>query len=189
MAHSNNSAITGKLSGSINKELVFRDWDGKTVVAKSPKKSKATPDAAALARREKFQIASRYAKSIIDSQDKSMAEAYAASLRPRQNAYSRALEDFIKPPVVEKIETREYTGVPGNKIVVRSWDDFRLKNLRVEIFAGNGTLLESGNATQNDNGIDWTYTATVANSPVTGSKIKAVATDVPGNEGMLEIVL
>lgn len=38
MAHSDNSVITGKLSGSLGKELVFRDWDGKTVVAKSPKK-------------------------------------------------------------------------------------------------------------------------------------------------------
>ena len=38
MAHSNNSVITGKLKfGTIGKELVFRDWEGKTVVAKAPK--------------------------------------------------------------------------------------------------------------------------------------------------------
>ena len=34
MANSNNSVITGKFRGSLGKELVFRDWDGKTVVAK-----------------------------------------------------------------------------------------------------------------------------------------------------------
>ena len=32
MAHSNNSIITGKLTGSIGKELVFREWEGKTIV-------------------------------------------------------------------------------------------------------------------------------------------------------------
>ena len=29
MAHANNSIITGKIRGSLNKELVFRDWEGK----------------------------------------------------------------------------------------------------------------------------------------------------------------
>jgi hypothetical protein len=37
MAHANNSIITGKFKGSLGKELVFREWQGKTVVAKSPK--------------------------------------------------------------------------------------------------------------------------------------------------------
>ncbi|MEJ0079702.1 MAG: hypothetical protein WDM78_01755 [Puia sp.] len=37
MAHSKNSVITGKLSGILGKELVFRDWEGKTVVATAPK--------------------------------------------------------------------------------------------------------------------------------------------------------
>ena len=34
MANSNNSVITGKFRGTIGKELVFREWDGKIVVAK-----------------------------------------------------------------------------------------------------------------------------------------------------------
>jgi hypothetical protein len=42
---------------------------------------------------------------------------------------------------------------------------------------------------QQVNGVDWTYTATQANNLLTGSKIKAIATDVPGNEGALEITL
>ena len=60
---------------------------------------------------------------------------------------------------------------------------------RVEIYAANGTLLEAGTAEQPTNGIDWTYTATQANNPLAGSKIKAIATDVPGNEGALEVTL
>jgi len=36
MAKANNSVITGKLRGTLGKELVFRGWEAKTVVAKTP---------------------------------------------------------------------------------------------------------------------------------------------------------
>lgn len=189
MAHSNNSLIAGKLSGTINKELVFREWDGKTVVAKAPKgrKGKSTPAQAET--QEKFLIASRYARSVTKNQDKSMAEAYAAVLKPRQNVYSRALEDCMSPPVVKSINARNYKGTVGDKIVIRAVDDFRVVSVQVEIYAANGTLLETGNAEQTANGLDWTYTTTQANNLLKGSKIRAIATDVPGNEGILEVTL
>jgi hypothetical protein len=68
-------------------------------------------------------------------------------------------------------------------------DDFRVTAVQVEIYTAAGTLLEKGNAEQQVNGLDWTYTATQANNLLTGSKIKAIATDIPGNEGTLELVL
>ena len=43
MAHANNSIITGKFKGSLGKQLVFRDWQGKTVVAKSPRQELVIP--------------------------------------------------------------------------------------------------------------------------------------------------
>jgi hypothetical protein len=189
MAHSNNSLVTGKLSGTIGKELVFREWDGKTVVAKAPKKRKGglTPQQAET--QQKFLLASRYARAVVRSPDKRKAEAYAAVLKPRQNVYSRALEDFLTPPVVISINTRNYKGTVGDLIVVRAIDDFRVVNVRVEIYAANGTLLEAGNTVVNTEDLDWTYTATQANNPLAGSKIIAIATDVPGNEGMLEVTL
>jgi len=187
MAHANNSIITGKFQGSLGKQLVFRDWEGKTVVAKSPKSRTGAPTPDQAATQKKFLLASRYAKFVIKSTDQSLAQAYAGALRPRQNVYSRALEDFMSPPVVELIDKRNYRGVAGDKIIARAVDDFRVKAVRIEIYAASGTLLEAGNATQNVNGIDWTYTVTQANSLLAGSKIKAIATDVPDNEGTLEV--
>jgi hypothetical protein len=99
------------------------------------------------------------------------------------------LEDFMSPPEVKNIEDRNYKGAVGDKIVIRAIDDFRVTELRVEIHAADGTLLESGNAVQNINGIDWTYTATQASPAPAGSKIKAIATDVAGNEGMSEVTV
>jgi len=189
MAHSNNSLVAGKLSGTINKELVFREWDGKTVVAKAPKGRKGKTTPAQEETQERFLIASRYAQAVTKNQDKSMAEAYAAVLKPRQNVYSRALEDCMSPPVVKKINARNYKGIVGDKIVIRAIDDFRVVSVRVEIYAANGTLLEEGNAEQNANGLDFTYTTTQANNLLAGSRIIAIATDVPGNEGTLVATL
>jgi len=190
MAHADNSIITGKFKGSLGKQLVFREWEGKTVVAKSPKSRSGDPNPAQAERQEKFLIASRYAKSVIKRADQSLAEAYASALRPRQNVYSRALEDFMSPPVVKLIDTRNYKGAGGDKIAIRATDDFRVTGVRVEIYAADGTLLEAGNAEQNTNGIDWTYTATqAALAGPAGSKIKAIAFDVPGNEGTLEVTV
>ena len=189
MANADNSIITSKLKGSLGKQLVFREWEGKTVVSKSPKGRKGDPDAAQAKRRENFLLASRYAKSVIENADQSMALAYARALRPRQNVYSRALEDFMSPPVVTLIDSRNYKGVVGDKIVTRATDDFRVTGVWVEIYAAGGALLEAGNAQQNVNGIDWTYQATQANNLLAGTTIKAIASDVPGNEGTLEVIL
>jgi len=192
MAHADNSIITGKFNGTLGKQLVFRDWEGKTVVAKSPKRRKGDPSAAQAETQEKFLLASRYATAITKSTDQSMADAYALVVRPRQNVYSRAVEDFMSPPDVVFVNTRGYKGAVGDKIVIRAIDDYRVTRVEVEILTPDGTLLETGNAEQNINGIDWTYTATTTNpaaAGLAGTKIRAIAFDVPGNEGTLELTL
>lgn len=187
MAHANNSVITGKLKGSIGKELVFREWEGKTIVAKAPKArtGKATPSQEKT--QENFQMAARYAKAIV--KDPEMVTGYAAALRPRQNVYSRALEDFIHPPTVVQITTRDYTGAVGDTLKIRAKDDFRVVTVLVEIYNPDGSLLEKGTCTQNLNGVDFNYVAKLANPALAGTRIKAIATDVPGNEGELEVTL
>jgi hypothetical protein len=189
MAHSNNSVITGKFSGSLGKEIVFRDWEGKTVVAKAPKARTGEPSDLQAQTQEKFQMASIYGKAVIGGTDQGIKDAYKAVLRPRQNLYSRAVEDFMSPPVVKSIDKNTYSGVVGSTISIRATDDFRVTGVRVQIFTAGGTLLEQGNAVQQNNGIDWTYTATQANNPLTGSKITAIATDVPGNQGTSQVTL
>jgi hypothetical protein len=189
MAHSNNSVITGKLSGTLGRELVFRDWEGKTVVAKAPKQRVGEPSAAQAQTQEKFLLASRYAKAVKNGTDQGIKDAYTAALRPRQNLFSRALEDFMSPPEVKSVNAGAYTGIVGSTITVRAVDDFRVTGVQVEIFAASGTLLEKGNAVQQTNGLDWIYTVTQANAAMAGSKINAIAADVPGNTGTLAITL
>ncbi len=184
MAHASNS-----IRGSIGKELVFREWGGKIIVSKWPRARPEKPTPAQAATQEKFRMASKYAKAINSNADQSLAQAYASKLKPRQTIYSRALEDFMIPPVVQNIDTQNYTGAAAGKLVIRAVDDFRVKEVRVEIRLANGLLLEAGNALQHINGMDWTYTTTKPNNELAGTKIKVIATDVPDNEGILEVIV
>jgi hypothetical protein len=63
MANANNSVITGKFRGALGKELVFREWEGKTVVAKAPKAREGDATPAQVQIQERFLLASRYAKA------------------------------------------------------------------------------------------------------------------------------
>ena len=76
MANSNNSVITGKLRGTLGKELVFREWDGKTVVAKAPKKRTGPATAAQLKIQENFLLAAKYAKSVMKGTDQGIRDSY-----------------------------------------------------------------------------------------------------------------
>ena len=189
MATSNNSIITGRLRGSIGKELVFREWEGKTIVAKAPGKRKGAPTTAQAEIQEKFFMASRYGKAISSNADPALSDAYRAVLRPRQQLYARAVEDFLKSPEVKFIDTGNYNGSAGSTLLIRAIDDFRVTEVSVEIYDASGSLQERGNAVQNVNGLDWTYTAKLDNSLPAGSRIKVTAKDIPGNTGSLETVI
>lgn len=187
MATSNNSIITGKLQGMLGKELVFRRWAGKTIVAKAPQGFDGVPTAEQAKIRENFQLGARYAKEAVKNPD--MAAAYKTALNPRQNVYSRALQDFVTPPRIMGFHTRDYSGAAGNPILIKATDDFRVKDVYLEIYSPQGVLLEKGKAGLVADSQQWLYTTTEANSQVAGSILKAIAVDVPGNEGSLEIVL
>ncbi len=188
MAHAKKNTIAGNLRGALGKELVFRNWDGETVVSKYPRrKRKPTPRQTAM--RGKFHLGTRYAKSIREDPDPTLREIYATGLKPRQNIYSRALEDFMLPPVVKSINPGKYKGAAGGRILIRATDDFRVASVRTEIYSAAGALLEAGEARLDNRALNWVYTTTRSNPQQAGSKIKAIATDIPGNEGMLEINL
>lgn len=189
MAHVQKNKLPSAFSGTLGDEIVFREWEGKTIVARVPKERKGEPTQSQAEIQEKFLLATKYAKAVLAGQVVGMKDAYAGVLRPRQNIYSRALEDFMSSPVVKSIDTRNYKGVVGDKLTIRAFDDYRVTGVQVQITAANGTLLEQGNAQVQPNGLDYTYTATLANAQLAGSKIKAIATDVPGNEGSLEVTL
>ena len=92
------------------------------------------------------------------------------------------VEDFLRPPVVDEIDTSAYTGATGDPIVIRAHDDVEVTGVTVTLFDGD-TELESGPAAPDE--WRWRYEAQTdvpAGTEVTAS---AVAMDRPGNTGEL----
>lgn len=100
-----------------------------------------------------------------------------------------ATADAFNQPTVDSITTTNYHGVVGDEIIARAEDDFKVTGVKVSIQSAAGALLEQGDAVMQENTIDWLYKATQANAALPGSKITAVASDLPGNNTSLTVTL
>jgi hypothetical protein len=179
MAESKNNVVTHGLSGKIDL-LVFRSRGNRTIVSTVPHKSSQPASAAQEAVKQKFQQAVIYGKSV--NADPALKAAYAAQASEEQSAYNVAIADFFNAPDINEIDVAGYTGAVGSKIIVKATDDFQVNRVHVKIENGDGSLVEEGDAVADAIGLNFTYTATVANASVAGDKITVTAYDNPGNE-------
>lgn len=137
--------------------------------------------------RDLFKQSVEYAKKAI--RDPEIKAAYQKMALPGQTAYNLAIRDAGHAPEVLDIDATEYSGVPGQVIIVEAVDDFTVKSLSVFITSASNRLIESGEAVLLPDGIHWLYKVQKRNQKVNGCTIKAAATDLPGNEGSLEIFM
>ncbi len=176
MSQSKNNIVTEGLSGKLY-QLVFKQWFGKTIVAKRPRTfSTVSPNQLSI--RESFKAAATYAKAAISNAATKLA--YKAKAKPGQTAYNMAFADFFKPPSIGTIDTSTYTAQAGSSIIIEATDDFKVVSVNVKIEKANGSLVEQGAATLSADGLHWLYTST-ANGNITGNVISVTATDMPGN--------
>ncbi len=172
--------VTKGLSGKLGDSLVFRKVGDKTIVSTVPTTTKE-PTEAQKAQRERFQMAVLYAKSQMD--DPELKAAYEAEAKGagQPNAYNIAVADFFKAPDIDEVDLESYSGAVGDTIRVRAIDNFKVEEVKVEIYNADGSAVESGMAVKDSNGLDWIYTATAANEDLSGDRIVIKASDVPGN--------
>lgn len=71
----------------------------------------------------------------------------------------------------------------GSTLRIHAIDDFKVKEVSVTIQNSDGTIVETGKAVLEPNGVTWLYTATVSNPELNGDKITVRASDIPGNLG------
>lgn len=177
MSQSKNNIVTEGLSGKVY-QLVFRQWFGRTVVAKRPRKLN-TATSNQLSVRESFKNAAIYAKAAIT--DAALKLAYKAKAKPGQSAYNIALADFFSPPEIGEIDSSGYNGQVGSTLIAQVTDDFKVKSVKVRIEKSNGSLLEEGDASPLPDGLNWMYVSTTANATTSGSTVSFTATDLPGH--------
>ena len=187
MASSTNNDLTFGLRGKVGRMIVFRQFFGKTIVARRPEKKERIATPAQQLNKDRFKEAVIYAKNAL--LDESKKAAYLAVADPGQTAFNVAFADYFKAPVLSMADIEQYTGQTGEKIRVRALDDFMVNSVSVSITKADGTLIEQGEALITSNGLDWEYTSAALNDELAGTKILFTAADLPGNSTRLEITL
>lgn len=190
MINSKYNIITRGYSGVVGKQVVLRQRGEKNILTARPRRRAETPDtinAKQQATRERFAKAIVYAKKCMENP--SVMEAYAKVIRGNQNAFNVAMKDAMKPPKLSNLLTDAYSGAAGEQFRVEAIDNFRVTGVEFQLISGDGSLLESGPAVQDENGFDWVYTTQVNNPMPEGTTVQVTAMDLPRNTTVLVQVL
>jgi len=182
-----NIVIEGS-SGKFGNNLVFRQRDGVTILSKNPvMREDYVPTEDQVNQRFVFMEAVWYAKSAIANPE--LKAEYKAKAKPNQSAYNVAFKDFTTAPILHKVNYSLYAGAIGDTLTCRITDLMAVVTVKVSLYDTDGVLIEEGMAVQSDLKLDWVYTATVAHTPVLGTRIVVTMTDTPANVYMREVVI
>lgn len=180
------NALVNGFSGKLG-NAVLRRRGNSTTIGSRPKKRESEPKPSEIALRLRFKRAAAYAKAKIKDPIAKGEYAQYAKSREYMNAFSAAVTDYLRLPKIESLKIDNYTGAVGDPITVGVADDFKIIAVDVTITLPNGTVLESGPAVFDATKLEWRYLATQANAQMAGTKVKATASDRPGNVVTLEV--
>lgn len=182
MAIVKRNIIVEGLSGSLGGQLVFqRGRGGRTIVRAMPTPSERPPTESQLTTRARFAQASAYARQAKDH------AIYVEKARgTNKSAYNVAVADWFRPPDVVHIDLSQWHGGIGETLRMQVQDNVYVEHVNVLITDENGEMVETGSASAEANGIWWQYVTTV-DHPGGNAMVVVSASDLPGNEGSLEV--
>ncbi len=129
----------------------------------------------------RFRLAVVYARKCM--KDPESTAWYISNPKKGKSVYRLAIKDYLNPPVIEKIITQDYKGVPGDKIVIIAKDDFEVVKVILNLTDAKGKLIEQGECVPDALRSVWVYKATAKLSSTKGVTITATAYDRPDNTG------
>ncbi len=94
MARYKGNNILEGLSGSLGKQIVFKQYATGAVVSKMPDMSKVKPSAKQLEAKSKFSEAVNYARKILANPE--LKAAYQKKLRKGQTVYNFAIAEYMQ---------------------------------------------------------------------------------------------
>jgi hypothetical protein len=145
MAIAKNNIVTKGLSGMLANRIVFRTFNGKTVVANRPHKPTRQSELQR-ANRSRFRDATAFAHAAMhDPQKKAYYWEKARKLK-LPNAYTAAITDYMRRPTVIKVETPKHNGV-GNRLIIKAGKkEFALASVQVNLVDKQGVSMGSTTA-------------------------------------------
>lgn len=181
MAKIKNNLFLKGVSGTLGGQLTYRQYGEDMIVSAKPVMDpNRQPTEEQTKHRSKFSDAASYATEALESEE--LKAEYRKAAPKGKSAYNMAVSDYFNAPVVKKISLAD------NVVSVLAKDDFRVASLKVSILSAGGEVLEEGEATPNSvNREKWTYTTALTAEVLAGTTLRAVAKDLPGNEGTLDI--
>jgi hypothetical protein len=169
-----NNRITSSFSGQLGDDVVFRQVGNKTFFARKGVNSKP-PTPAQTGNRNLFASAQNYASQILEKPKYSEWYSIVAKVNGLRSAQIAAVKDFMSKPEIDSINTKSYRGAVGDVIHVKPKMLLKIEKMTVTIYSGDGSLLESGEATKSE--LNWKYHATASNAQIEGSRVAVVAYD------------
>ncbi len=182
MANTHLNALTKKYSGKFGDHFIFRNRNGKSILASLPDRKNTPVSEAQLAVRRKFASAARYAKQILLDPDMLIAYMEKANING-QSAHIVAMTDYLRNPWIVEIDIKDYNGNAGEIIRVIAGDDFKVVEVSMKIIDAAGTEAEAGPCQLDSHGVWWEYTTTQEVVLDPGVEIVAKAIDIPGHTG------
>ena len=179
--------ITHGYHGKVGDQFVFRTRGGKSVIASKPDRDNIVLSQAQKDQCKRFTGAVTYAK--MACQDPVLRLIYESKATKSTTAFNVAVSDFLKMPLIDRIDATAYRGNTGDKIYVIASDNAKVKVLTVSIRDGAGNELESGPCQYDSVTTNWLYTAGTLQIPITGHSILAIMRDLPGHVTELELAL
>jgi hypothetical protein len=157
-----NDLIKG-FSGSVGK-VVFRTYRGKTYMTQRPSKPK-TESEGQRNTRDKFKLATEYAKKMMKDPDRKAYYAKKAKKLALPNAYTAAITDYMRKPEIQRIDATKYNGKPGDQItILASKKDFKIDRVNVIVTSPDDVVLEQGSAEYISAGV-WYYQCSLTSAP------------------------
>ncbi len=176
MAIVKDNPLVKGLSGMLGRTVVFKNLRGKTILANYPAPVKKRSE------RQRnnslrFKEATMYAKRMmLDPERKEYYWKKARKLK-LPNAYTAAITDYMRKPVVTKVDLRPSVGEGQTQIAVEAIKkDFELKNMELKVIS-NYKIIE-GRPVPKGYGL-WTYVFRTADLPC-DSLLELGVKDDPG---------
>lgn len=94
MARLKKHPVLEAMSGSLGKELVFKQYTAKVVVSRYPDMSKVKPSARQTMQRTKMKEATAYAS--FAKRDPELRARYEKNLKPGESVYHKAIKDHFE---------------------------------------------------------------------------------------------
>jgi hypothetical protein len=170
-------------SGSYG-DTVFREKQGKTIIARKPKKRVKPFSEAQLTVQKRFRAARDYANYVKLNPD--LLTRYEEAAREAgTSVYMLCRRDWYRPPEIDEIKLQKYSGQIGQVIRFTVHDEIGAETVAVTLSdADLGDLIEKGEAVEEYPGSGhWMYTATQQVAAGRQVRVLIEATDYPGNTG------